>query len=410
MARVEHPATAAQQIDDSILDAVGRTPLVRLSRLAAGLTPQVVAKVEYLNPGGSIKDRVAVAMIEAAERDGLLTPGGTIVEPTSGNTGTGLAIAARLKGYRVIAVMPDKQSKEKMDLLRAYGAEVVVAPTEVPAGLAGVLLQGRRATGGRDPRRLPAQPVLQRGQPAGALRHDRPRDLASRRAARSRTSSSASARAGRSPAPGATSRSATRRSRSSAPTPAGSIYTAGPEGPKPYLLEGVGEDFWPDTFDPSIVDRYVKVSDRDAFLMTRRLAQKEGLLTGGSCGLACVAALEVAQRHRRPRRARRRDPARRRALVPVEGLQRRLDDAVRLHRAHGEPHRRRRARAQAGRERHPAPRHGRRARPGARGRRAAQHARRLAAAGHLGARPARRSSGRSPSAGCCATSSTTRRC
>src|SRR5436305_15259730 len=119
-------------IRDSILDAIGDTPLVRLSRLGTGLTPQLVAKVESLNPGGSIKDRVAVALIEAAERDGKLKPGGTIVEPTSGNTGTGLAIAARLKGYRVIAVMPDKMSKEKIDLLRAYGADVVVAPTDVP--------------------------------------------------------------------------------------------------------------------------------------------------------------------------------------------------------------------------------------------------------------------------------------
>src|SRR5919197_4880369 len=119
-------------IKDSILDAIGYTPLVRLSRLGAGLAPQIVAKVEALNPGGSIKDRVARALIEAAERDGKLKPGGTIVEPTSGNTGTGLAIAARLKGYRVIAVMPDKMSKEKIDLLRAYGAEVVVAPTDVP--------------------------------------------------------------------------------------------------------------------------------------------------------------------------------------------------------------------------------------------------------------------------------------
>src|SRR6476661_2956809 len=119
-------------IKDSILGAIGDTPLVRLSRIGAGLRPQVVAKVESLNPGGSIKDRVAVALIEAAERDGKLKPGGTIVEPTSGNTGTGLAIAARLKGYRVIAVMPDKMSKEKIDLLRAYGAEVVVAPTAVP--------------------------------------------------------------------------------------------------------------------------------------------------------------------------------------------------------------------------------------------------------------------------------------
>jgi len=118
-------------IKDSILDTVGETPLVRLGRIGAGLTPQLVAKVEYFNPGGSIKDRVAMRLVDAAERDGRLRPGGTIIEPTSGNTGTGLAIAARIKGYRVIAVMPDKMSKEKIDLLRAYGAEVVVTPTDV---------------------------------------------------------------------------------------------------------------------------------------------------------------------------------------------------------------------------------------------------------------------------------------
>src|SRR5215813_6316015 len=123
--------TTTADIKDTILEAIGGTPLVRLSRLGAGLRPQLVAKVEALNPGGSIKDRVAVALIEAAEREGKLKPGGTIVEPTSGNTGTGLAIAARLKGYRVIAVMPDKMSREKIDLLRAYGAEVVVCPTDV---------------------------------------------------------------------------------------------------------------------------------------------------------------------------------------------------------------------------------------------------------------------------------------
>src|SRR5688572_31241092 len=122
---------AEADIKDSILETVGDTPLVRLSRIAAGLTPQVVAKVEYFNPGGSIKDRVAMRLVEAAERDGRLRAGGTIIEPTSGNTGTGLAIAARIKGYRVIAVMPDKMSKEKIDLLRAYGAEVVVTPTDV---------------------------------------------------------------------------------------------------------------------------------------------------------------------------------------------------------------------------------------------------------------------------------------
>src|ERR671914_1533670 len=125
-------ASTDADIKDSILDTVGETPLVRLARIGAGLTPQIVAKIEYFNPGGSIKDRVAIRLVEAAERDGRLRPGGTIIEPTSGNTGTGLAIAARLKGYRVIAVMPDKMSTEKIDLLRAYGAEVVVAPTDVP--------------------------------------------------------------------------------------------------------------------------------------------------------------------------------------------------------------------------------------------------------------------------------------
>src|SRR5579872_2027365 len=125
-------AIAGPILKDSILDAIGDTPLIRLSRIGAGLRPRLVAKVESFNPGGSIKDRVAVALIEAAERDGRLKPGGTIIEPTSGNTGTGLAIAARLKGYKVIAVMPDKMSREKIDLLRAYGAEVVLAPTDVP--------------------------------------------------------------------------------------------------------------------------------------------------------------------------------------------------------------------------------------------------------------------------------------
>src|SRR4051812_42769681 len=128
--RTDAPPTPA--IHDSILDTIGATPLVRLSRLCPGVATSIVAKVEAFNPGGSIKDRVAVSLIEAAEREGRLRPGGTIVEPTSGNTGTGLAVAARLKGYRVIAVMPDKMSREKIDLLRAYGAEVVVAPTNVP--------------------------------------------------------------------------------------------------------------------------------------------------------------------------------------------------------------------------------------------------------------------------------------
>jgi cystathionine beta-synthase len=284
----------AQQIDDSILDAVGRTPLVRLSRLAAGLTPQVVAKVEYLNPGGSIKDRVAVAMIDAAERDGSLRPGGTIVEPTSGNTGTGLAIAARLRGYRVIAVMPDKQSKEKMDLLRAYGAEVVVTPSDVAPDSPESYYKVAERLASEVP---------------GGFRPNQYANAANPRAHYETTGPELWEQSGGmvthvviGVGTGGTITGVGRYLKERNPAvqvigadPAGSIYTAGAEGPKQYLLEGVGEDFWPETFDRSVVDRYVTVTDRDAFLMTRRLARKEGLLTGGSCGMACVAALEVAR-------------------------------------------------------------------------------------------------------------------
>jgi cystathionine beta-synthase len=279
-------------IRDSILDAIGDTPLVRLSRIGAGLTPEIVAKVEALNPGGSIKDRVAVALIEAAERDGLLKPGGTIVEPTSGNTGTGLAIAARLKGYRVIAVMPDKMSKEKIDLLRAYGAEVVVAPTAVPPDspesyyrVADRLAQ--EIPGAFQPNQyfndanpqahyLSTGPELWR-QTGGRITH-------------------LVAGVGTGGTITGTGRYLKERNpdvQVIGADPYGSIYSS-PEV-KPYLVEGVGEDFWPKTFDPSVVDRYVTVSDRDAFLTTRRLAMCEGILAGGSGGLAIHAALEVAR-------------------------------------------------------------------------------------------------------------------
>ena len=287
-------ATPTGQIDDSILDAIGRTPLVALSRLAAGLTPRVVAKVEYLNPGGSIKDRVAVAMIEAAERDGSLRPGGTIVEPTSGNTGTGLAIAARLKGYRVIAVMPDKQSREKIDLLRAYGAEVVVAPTDVPPESEESYYRVAERLASEIPGAFRPNQYANAANPDAHYRSTGPEIW--------EQSGGAITHLVVGLGTGGTVTGAGRYLKERNPQiqvvgadPAGSIYTAGPEGPKQYLLEGVGEDFWPDTFDPAVVDRYVKVSDREAFLMTRRLAQKEGLLTGGSCGMACVAALEVAR-------------------------------------------------------------------------------------------------------------------
>jgi cystathionine beta-synthase len=286
--------TTASTVDikDSILDAIGATPLVRLSRLGAGLTPQIVAKVESLNPGGSIKDRVAVALIEAAERDGKLKPGGTIVEPTSGNTGTGLAIAARLKGYRVIAVMPDKMSKEKIDLLRAYGAEVVVAPTAV----APESPESYYRVADRLAEEIP-----------GAFQPNQYRNLANPRAHYLSTGPELWEQSGGrithlvvGVGTGGTITGTGRYLKEHNPSlqvigadPYGSIYSS-PEV-KPYLVEGVGEDFWPQTYDPSIVDRYVTVSDRDAFLTTRRLAMVEGILAGGSGGLAVHAALEVAR-------------------------------------------------------------------------------------------------------------------
>jgi cystathionine beta-synthase len=286
------PDTTTADIKETILDAIGGTPLVRLGRLGVGLRPQLVAKVEALNPGGSIKDRVAVALIDAAERDGSLKPGGTIVEPTSGNTGTGLAIAARLRGYRVIAVMPDKMSKEKIDLLRAYGAEVVVAPTDVPPDSP----QSYYRVADRLAEEIPGafQPN-QYFNPANPQAH-----YASTGPELWEQSGGQITHLVVGVGTGGTITGTGRYLKERNPAievigadPVGSIYSN--EEVKPYLIEGVGEDFWPGTFDPSVVDRYVTVSDRDAFLMTRRLAAEEGLLVGGSSGMAVWAALQVAR-------------------------------------------------------------------------------------------------------------------
>ncbi len=251
-----------------------------------------MAKVEYFNPGGSIKDRVAMRLVEAAERDGRLKPGGTIIEPTSGNTGTGLAIAARIKGYRVIAVMPDKMSREKIDLLRAYGAEVVVTPTDVDPDSP----QSYYRTADRLTREIPGafQPN-QYANPANPETHylTTGPELWSQ-------SGGKVTHLVVGVGTGGTITGMARYLREQNPKievigadPVGSIYSN--DEVHPYLVEGVGEDFWPKTYDPSVVDRYVTISDRDAFLTTRRLAETEGLLVGGSCGLAVAAALEVAR-------------------------------------------------------------------------------------------------------------------
>jgi cystathionine beta-synthase len=281
-------------IKDSILGAIGDTPLVRLSRIGAGLRPQIVAKVESLNPGGSIKDRVAVALIEAAERDGKLRPGGTIIEPTSGNTGTGLAIAARLKGYRVIAVMPDKMSKEKIDLLRAYGAEVVVAPTDVaPDSPRSYYSVANRLTE-EIPGAFQPNQYFNQANPQAHYESTGP-ELWEQTGGRI---THLVAGVGT----GGTITGTTRYLRERNPDlvvigadPEGSIYSGGEENVHAYLVEGVGEDFWPETFDPEVVDRWITVSDKDAFVTTRRLAELEGILAGGSGGLALHAALEAAK-------------------------------------------------------------------------------------------------------------------
>lgn len=285
-------APAAPAIAGSILDTIGRTPLVRLSRIGPPQRAPLLAKLEAFNPGGSIKDRIAVALIDAAERDGKLRPGGTIVEPTSGNTGTGLAIVARLKGYRVMAVMPDKMSREKIDLLRAYGAEVVVAPTDVPPDSP----QSYYRVADRLTAEIP-----------GAFQPNQYRNPANPQAHYDSTGPELWEQTeGRithlvvGVGTGGTITGTARYLRERKPDlvvvgadPEGSIYSGGEDGVHPYLVEGVGEDFWPETFEPSAVDRWVTVSDRDAFLTTRRLAQLEGILAGGSGGLALHAALQV---------------------------------------------------------------------------------------------------------------------
>src|SRR5690242_10256164 len=283
--------TSSAQIGDSILDTIGDTPLVRLARIGAGLRPQLLAKLEAFNPGGSIKDRVAIALIEAAERDGRLRPGGTIVEPTSGNTGTGLAIAARLKGYRVIAVMPDKMSKEKIDLLRAYGAEVVVAPTDVPPDSPQSYYRVADRLAEEIPGAFQPNQYFNAANPEAHYRSTGP-ELWEQSGGRITHLVAGVGTGGTITGMGRYLKERNPAIEIIGADPVGSIYSN--EEVKPYLVEGVGEDFWPKTFDPSVVDRYVTVSDRDSFLTTRRLAAEEALLVGGSCGLAVHAALQVA--------------------------------------------------------------------------------------------------------------------
>lgn len=285
-------STAEMEVVESLLDLIGGTPLVRLDRIGRGLDCQLLAKLEFLNPGGSVKDRPALAMIDAAERAGLLQPGGTIVEPTSGNTGVGLALVAARRGYRCVFVMPDKIAAEKIDLLRAYGAEVVVCPTTVAPDhpdsyysvsdrlvdeIPGAYKPDQYSNQANpDSHQATTGPEIWR-QTAGRVSHF-------------------VAGIGT----GGTITGVSRYLKSVSPTveivgadPEGSVYSGG--SGRPYLVEGIGEDFWPGAYDPAAVDQVVPVTDRDSFLTARAVTREEGILIGGSGGTAVWAALEVAR-------------------------------------------------------------------------------------------------------------------
>lgn len=283
------------QIYESIVDTIGWTPLVRLSRIHP--PGNLIAKVESVNPGGNVKERIAVSMIDAAEADGSLRSGGTIVEPTSGNTGVGLALVGAVRGYRVICTVPDKVSAEKIDLLKAYGVEVHITPTELlpehPDSYYGV---ARQLTTDID----------------GAINPDQYANAANPQAHYDTTGpelwEQTDGRIGAfvtGVGTGGTITGAGRFLKEQNPDvlvigadPEGSIYTAAREEDiHQYKVEGVGEDFWPETIDPEVVDEFIMVDDTQSFIVTRRLAREEGILTGGSGGMALQAALEVAERY-----------------------------------------------------------------------------------------------------------------
>jgi cystathionine beta-synthase len=281
------------QVHDSLIEIFGNTPLIRLRRVTGGTAAQVLAKVEYFNPGGSVKDRIALAMVEAAEASGALRPGGTIVEPTSGNTGIGLAIVAQEKGYRCLFVCPDKVGQDKISVLRAYGAEVVVCPSTVspthPDSYYSVSDRLARETpGGWKPNQYanadnPASHYHSTGPEIWAQTDGKITHFVA--GIGTGGTISGTGRYLKEVSGG--------RVRVIGADPEGSVYSGG--SGRPYLVEGVGEDIWPDTYDKNICDQIIAVTDAESFRMTRRLAREEALLVGGSSGLAAVAALRVAQ-------------------------------------------------------------------------------------------------------------------
>lgn len=289
------PTTTAPVIHEHILATIGNTPLVRLNRLARGIKPTVAVKVEFLNPGGSVKDRIGIAMIEDAERRGLLKPGGTIVEPTSGNTGMGLAIAAAIKGYKCIFVMPDKMSEEKIRALRAFGARVVITPTAVEPDDPRSYYSVSRRLAEETPNAILAGQYWNPANPEAHYRSTGP-ELWRQTAGRLSVFVAGMGTGGTISGTGRYLKERNPALKVVGVDPVGSLYTeyfrTGQLGAAHgYKVEGVGEDFLPSTMDFSVVDDVVQVGDRESFLMTRRLVREEGIFCGGSCGLAVAGAL-----------------------------------------------------------------------------------------------------------------------
>lgn len=287
-------------LGDSVLDAIGNTPLVRLGKVSAGVKPKIYAKLEFMNPGGSVKDRIAAYLVADAEKRGLLKEGGTIIEPTSGNTGVGLAMLAAVRGYRVVFTMPDKVSEEKRALLRAYGAKVLVAPTNVSPSSPEHYVNVARRLHDETPNSYMPNQYENPGNPKAHFSTTGP-EIWKQTRGRVDALVAGIGTGGTISGAGGYLKKMKRSVMVAGVEPEGSIYGAlkrgTPESPHQYLVEGIGEDFVPGTYDTKVVDEVITVSDSTSVSVARALARQEGILAGGSSGSAVAGALDLAARH-----------------------------------------------------------------------------------------------------------------